>query len=271
MSRLRQIVLLALIVVLGAPLSVANGQDRKPQPGDEQKPEQIIQRAIEVYGGPAYLNVRTSIGRGLYTTFRDGVSQVPTKFLDYIVYPNKERVEFTDSGTHIIQVNVADTGWIYNSATRNIKEQTPDQIEDFQLGVKTSIDYLLRGLWRKAGGKLTYVGRREAGLGKRNETIRLEYPDGFWIEYEFGARDGLPAKVIYVRKRKNPDSGEVEEFNEEDRLFKPIAIDGVTAPWVIDHFVNTKQYSRIGYESVEYNKPIPDSLFPKPAAIKGMK
>ena len=46
MSRLRQIVLLALMVVVGAPLSVAPGQDRKPQPGDEQKPEQIIQRAM---------------------------------------------------------------------------------------------------------------------------------------------------------------------------------------------------------------------------------
>ena len=270
MSRLLQIVLLASVATLCG-FSVAHAQDKKPQAGDEQKPEQIIKRAIDVYGGPAYLNVRTVIGRGFYTTFRDGVSAVPTKFLDYIIYPNKERVEFTDSGTHVIQVNVANTGWIFNSATRNIKDQTPEQIEDFQIGVKTSIDYLLRGLWRQEGAKLSYVGRREAGLAKRNETIRLEYPDGFWIEYEFGARDGLPAKVIYIRKRKNPDNGEVEEFNEEDRLFKPIVIDGVTAPWVIDHFVNTKQTSRIAYESVEYNKPIAEGLFPKPATIKGLK
>jgi hypothetical protein len=60
--------------------------------------------------------------------------------------------------------------------------------------MRTKIDNLLRGWWRKEGGKITYVGRREAGLAKRNETIRLTYPDGFWIEYEFGARDGFRRK-----------------------------------------------------------------------------
>jgi hypothetical protein len=24
--------------------------------------------------------------------------------------------------------------------------------------------------------------------------------DGFWLEYEFAARDGLPAKIIYMRR-----------------------------------------------------------------------
>jgi len=66
--------------------------------------------------------------------------------------------------------------------------------------------------------------------------MRLIYPDGFWIEYEFGAKDGLPAKIIYLRKRKNADTGLMEEETEEDRLEKPITIEGVTSPWVIDHF-----------------------------------
>ncbi|HXM36128.1 MAG TPA: hypothetical protein VN920_13130 [Pyrinomonadaceae bacterium] len=238
---------------------------------DDQKSEQLINRAIEVYGGAAYLNVHTAIGRGFYTLFRDGVPQLPAKFVDYIVYPDKERTEFTGGGTHLIQTNFGSEGWNFDGATKTIKDQKPEQIEDFKFAVKTSIDYLLRGNWRKEGAKLSYVGRREAGLAKRNETIRLEYPDGFWIEYEFGARDGLPAKIIYMRKRKNADTGVIEEYNEEDRLQKPITIDGVTSAWVIDHFINTKQFSRIAYESVEYNKPVADSLFTKPTTVKGMK
>ena len=113
--------------------------------------------------------------------------------------------------------------------------------------------------------------RREAGLARRNETVRLTYPDGFWIEYEFAAKEGVPAKIIYKRSRKNPDSGDVEETNEEDRLAKPITIDGVTAPWVIDHFTNGTQTTRINYESVQYNQALPDSLFAKPANIKAIK
>ncbi len=145
------------------------------------------------------------------------------------------------------------------------------QIEDFKRGMRTSVENLLHGWWKKENATLSYVGRREAGLARRNETVRLTYPDGFWIEYEFAAKEGLPAKVIYKRTRKKPDSDETEEITEEDRLAKPITIDGITAPWVIDHYINGVQTSRISYESIEYNRPLADSLFAKPANIKSLK
>jgi hypothetical protein len=45
----------------------------------------------------------------------------------------------------------------------------------------------------------------------------------------------------------------------------------VTAPWIIDHYVAGKQSSRINYESIEYNRPIADSLFAKPTNLKAIK
>lgn len=240
-------------------------------PASDEKAEQIISRGIAVLGGSNYLNVRTITGRGFFTPFRDAISQVPAKFVDYIVFPDKERTEFTSDGIRTIQVNFGDQGWLFDGAVKTLNDQKPEQIEEFKFGFKVSIETVLRGTWRKEGGKLSYLGRREAGLAKRNETVRLTYPNGFWIEYEFGARDGLPAKIIYLHKHKNLDSGQMEESIEEDRLAKPITIDGVTAPWVIDHYVAGKQTSRINYESIEYNKPVPDSLFTKPASIKALK
>jgi hypothetical protein len=50
-----------------------------------------------------------------------------------------------------------------------------------------------------------------------------------------------------------------------------ITLDGVMAPFVIDHYRNGTQTSRIAYDTVEYNKPIADSLFAKPANIKAIK
>jgi len=237
----------------------------------DEKSEQIIKRAIEAVGGDSYLNVRTIIGRGFFTSFKEGISQIPARFLDYLAYPDRERTEFTGAGIRTIQTNVGNTGWLFDGATKNISDQQGPQIEDFKRGLRTSVENLLRGWWQKDGGKVTYVGRREAGLAKRNETVRLTYPDGFWIEYEFGAKDGMPAKIIYKRSRKNPDSGDVEETTEEDRLEKPITIAGVTAPWVIDHFVEGKQVTRINYESIQYNQPLADSLFAKPDNVKSIK
>src|ERR1051325_376777 len=72
------------------------------------------------------------------------------------------------------------------------------QVEECkQFTLKVGLENLLRGWWKKEGGKVTYAGRREAGLAKRNETIRLTFPDGYWVEYEFGAKENLPSKIIY--------------------------------------------------------------------------
>ena len=266
---------LLVLLALGCSGSFAlQSQDNKAvtkATAPTEKAEEIIKRAIEVLGGSAYLNVQNVVGRGFYTAYQDGVTQLPTRFLDYIAYPDKERTEFFNAGIRVVQTNTGATGWLYDGATKSLHDQKPAQIEEFQRSMRTSIDNLLRGWWRRESATVKYVGRREAGLARRNETVRLTYPDGFWIEYEFGAKDGLPAKVIYKRDRKLEDSEETEELTEEDRLAKPVNIDGVTAAFVVDHFINGIQTSRINYESIEFNRPLPASLFAKPDNIKALK
>ena len=232
----------------------------------DEKAEQILKRAIEVMGGSNYLNARSTIGRGLFTQFKDGVSGLPTTFVDYLVYPDKERTEFKGGGLRVVQTNVGQTGWLFDGATKSIRDIGPEQVKDFQIAIRTSVDSLLRGAWRREGAKLTYAGRREAGIARRNETVRLTYPDGLSVEFEFGARDNLPAKVIY--KKKNADG---EEVQEEDHLAQFLPVDGITTPFVIDHFRAGVQTSRINYQSVEYNKPVPETLFAKPASVKALK
>jgi hypothetical protein len=259
----------SLLLVLAA--FAGAGQTEKPSPNPDEKAEKLVQRALQMMGGDRYLSVKTVIGRGFFYDYKDGVSGMPLRFIDYIVYPDKERTEFSGGGQRLIQTNDRDRGWIYDGAAITLKDQTAEQLEDFRLSTRTGVEALLRGGWRTQGAKLTYVGRREAGVGRRNETVRLTYPDGFWIEYEFAADDGSPAKVLYQRKQKKPDAEEAEELAEEDRLHKPITIDGIVAAYIIDHFRNGIQTSRVNYETVEFNKPVPDSLFAKPASIKAVK
>ena len=265
------VVILILGVFFSATAVAQQSPAPKPSPENVAKAEAVVNRALEVLGGNAYLNIKTAVGRGFFTTFQDGMSQIPAKFVDYISYPDRERTEFISAGIKVIQTNSGETGWLYDGATKSLSDMKGTQIDDFKRGMRTSIENLLRGWWKKENATLSYVGRREAGIGKRNETVRLTYPNGFWIEYEFAAKEGLPAKVIYKTTKKKLDSDETVEMTEEDRLAKPITIGGITAPWVIDHFINGTQTSRVGYESIEYNSPFADSLFAKPANIKGLK
>jgi hypothetical protein len=252
-------------------LSLLFAQTPVPASSVDEKSQQIIDSAIQALGGQKYLSVQTVFGKGFYTTYNEGMSQLPARFLDYISYPDRERTEFSGAGIRTIQTNVGDTGWLFDGAVKKISDQTPAQIENFKFTMRTGLENLLRGWWKKEGGKITYVGRREAGLAKRNETIRLTYPDGFWIEYEFGAKDSLPAKIIYKRTRKDPDTGDQVEVTEEDRIMRLVAVDGVTAPWIVDHYINGKQTSRINYELVQYNQTFAEALFAKPENVKSIK
>lgn len=239
----------------------------KSAPSDPQtdKAEAIIKKAIQNLGGDRYLQVKTQIGRGKYSAIRDGAVASFQTFVDVIVFPNKERTDFKALGIKIIQVNTGDTGWTYEGENDTIKEQNEKQIRDFKRGVRVSLDNLLRGGWRNEA-ELSYGGKRASTLGKRNDVIRLNYTDGYTIEFEFASEDGLPVKAIYFRKNIND-----EEIREEDRYAQFIEVDGVKSPFIIDRFSNGAQNSRINYQSIEFNKQIPDSIFAKPGSPKEAK
>ncbi len=237
-----------------------------PAAANDEKAEEIVRRATQALGGSAYLAVRTIIGRGYYSQFDKGVALPPQTFIDYLVFPDRERTEFRGARGRAIQTNDRDRGWLYEQSTRSLVDMRPEQVADFKLAMRTSTDSLLRGWWRKEGARLTYLGRREAGLAKRNEAVRVTYPDGFTVDYEIGVKDGLPAKTMY--KRKNAEG---EEVTEEDRFASYQTINGLTVPFVIDHYREGAQSSRINYQSVEFNAAIPDTLFAKPASIKAIK
>lgn len=263
----------AALLLFTSPAARAQDGDAKPKadeskakaaPKVDEKASAVVARAVEAVGGAAFLGVRTVVSKGYYTEFREGQSGIPDPFRDYLVFPDRDRTEFR--GSRYIQTFSGETGWAFDGRKRAINDLTPEQMAGIRTATRTSIDNILRGWWRAEGASLAYVGRREAGLARRNEVVRLTYPDGFEVEFEFDAREGLPSKVVY--KRPNAEGDRVEE---EDRYAQFVTIDGVRFPLVIDHYRAGQQSSRVNYETVEFNKPVPDSLFAKPADVKAIK
>lgn len=236
-----------------------------PAPGEAGKAEAIIATAVQNLGGNSYLQIRSQIGKGKFSVIREGALISFQTFVDVVVFPDKERTEFKGRGSHIVQVNTGDTGWIFDGDQELIKVQNQTQIANFKTSIRTSLDTLLRGYW-KGDGEVTYIGRRPSTLGKRNEVVRLTYKDGFSVEFEFAVDDGLPQKAIH--KRSNPDG---EEIKEEDRYAQFIEVGGIRSPFIVDRFTNGQQSSRINYETIEFNRSIPDSFFAKPASVKEAK
>jgi len=231
----------------------------------KEKAESVLKNAVQNLGGEKYLNVKSQIGRGKFSVIRQGAVISFQTFIDVIVFPDKERTEFKGGGVKSVQTNSGGTGWVFDGDADLIKIQDKNQIENFKRGMRVSLDNLLRGHWRNEA-ELTYVGKRPATLGKRNEVVKLTYKDGLIVEFEFAADNGLPVKSLY--KRLNADN---EEIKEEDRYAQFLDFNGIRSPFIIDRFVNGVQSSRINYESVEFNKPVPDSIFAKPSSPKDLK
>ncbi len=255
MTRRTLVTVLFILAVFGA----ANAQAAK-----DVKAEAVIAKAVVFLGGDRYLNVKTLYATGKFSIIRDDMIVSFQTFTDVIVYPDKERTDFKFNGVKNIQTNAGETGWIFDGAAGVINQQNEQQIKDFKRGMKVSIDGLLRGHWR-GSATLSYVGRREASLGTRNDVVKLAYDDGLEVEYEFSG-EGAPVKAIY--KRVNPDG---EESKEEDRYAQFVETDGIKAPYIVDHFSNNVHTSRINYITVEFNKNVPDSIFVKPTNPKEAK
>jgi outer membrane lipoprotein-sorting protein len=257
MFRIHRSVAAAVAVVLTATAAFA-------QTKTDDKASAILSKAIETMGGQRYLQVHTQVGRGKFSVIRDNAVVSFQSFTDVIVFPDKERTEFKGGGSKNVQTNTGKTGWVYDGDQDMIKVQTEKQVENFTRGLRVSLDNLLRGYW-KGEADLTYVGRRPATLGKRNDVVKLTYKDGLTVEFEF-ADDGTPAKAIY--KHNAADGSEV---TEEDRYAQFIDVNGVKTPFIIDRYTNGAQNSRINYESVEFDQTIPDSVFEKPSNPKELR
>lgn len=235
------------------------------QTDETAKAEAVLKKAVENLGGEKYLNVKTQVGKGKFSILRDKAVISFQSFFDVIVYPDKERTEFKGGGTRSVQTNFANEGWIYDGDLEAIKEQSEEQVSNFKRGIRASLDNLLRGNWRKEDAKIEYAGRRQAGIGQSNDVVKLIYKDGFEVEFEF-ADDGTPMKSIYKR-----ENSEGEAIAEEDRYAQFVDVQGIKAPFIIDHYTNGAHTSRINYESVEYNRKISDSIFEKPSNPKSLK
>lgn len=256
-------VLIGLFVLNAVLAAAAQTEDAKPD--TTGKAEAVLQAAIRSLGGDRYLQVKTQIGRGKFSVLRDGGVISFQTFTDIIVFPDKERTEFKSSGVRTIQANSGDTGWVYDGAQDLVRQQNATQLAGFKQAIRASLDNLLRGNWR-GQAEIAYVGKRPSTLGKRNEVIKLTYNDGFSVEFEFAADNGLPQKALY--KRKGADG---EETKEEDRYALFVEFDGIKTPFVVDRFSDDKPAYRINYELVEFNKAVPDSIFAKPASPKEAK
>ena len=267
MSPSKRLILLSLSIISVISLSLTAGnagaQDQDEQ--DNARAGELIRNAIQARGGDAYLNIKEMVSRGEYTRFEKGVSTLPLDFLDYILYPDKERTEFGKGGHKTVLSNSGDTGWTYDAEAKLIKDQTEQQVKEYQQGARYDLDNLLRRGWKESGAKLVYLGRREAWKDTFSEAVRIDFSDGANAIIHFDRRTRLPMMVEFKRVAEDGPK------NEQVRYYQWLDYNGVKFPKVQDSYRDGKQTSRVYYDTISFNTTIPPRLFEKPSNPKEVK
>lgn len=252
--------LLIAVVILPA-VVIAQESDEN----DPAKAAALVRDAVAARGGDAYLKISSLESRGQYTPFEKAVSGDPVPFVDYIVYPGRERTEFGKGDTKFIQSNSETANWVYDATQKMIRDQKEEQIKQFQQAARYDLDNLLRTASRQSGVKLVYLGRREAWRNTFSDALRVDFADGGSATLHLDPRSKLPLMVEYKT------IVETETVSNEVRYYRWVDFGGIKFPTIQDSYRNGKQSARVSFDTVSFNVTLSDKLFAKPSNIKDVK
>jgi len=236
-------------------------------PQNVQRGAELIKQAVQARGGERFLSFTNIMSTGMFTPFQKGLSQIPIQFVDWVVYPDKERTEFGKGKkkNRKIQVNVGKTGWVYDGDAETLKDQTDKQIEEHLEGLEFDIDRLLRTAAKGDEVEVGFAGREETRPGERADAIAIRFKSDRTAYLLLDSQTHLPISLSY---EKTEDGALVKQ---ETRYNQYIDYDGVKFPNIVDFFRDNVQTVRVNYQLVKLNTQVTDELFAKPANAKAVK
>jgi hypothetical protein len=217
-------------------------QARSTKPLDEM---------IDALGGQAFLDaedIHTS-GR-VYAFTRGDLSGLDT-FADYIKFPDMERTEFGGPKFKTITINRGKQG-MKVEGKKDPVEQTPGEVEEFQKGFKTSLDYVLRFVIDDKKTTIQNLGTEMIDF-KRTDVIELRDPDKNRIRFYIDRESHLPVKM-QVRRNDDPKLRE-EQYSNWHKF------QGINTPLFVSRFTDGVKRMEIRAENAVYNSGLADTLF----------
>jgi hypothetical protein len=244
------------------------------------KAKQVLQRAIDSLGGPAYLSARESACTGHVVQFDLGM---PSPLGDYLGFndirewPDKARteyfgksqrnalqalvnmdageLEFTHGGIAITIYN-GDHGWSYDKS--GVNELPAGAVADFHARMNANIDNILRFRISEPGMVLRYGGQDIVDR-KEAEWVELTDADNQVIRIAFAGDTHLPIrKTMDIRDPSTQLKGaEVEIYSN----YHPMG--GIQTPLRTARERNGKAISETYYDKCEYTSNPSEAQFSK--------
>src|SRR6516164_1773165 len=159
-------------------------QARSTKPLDEM---------LDALGGQAFLDAEDIHTSGRLYAFKRGDLSGLDTFADYIKFPDMERTEFGGPKFKSITINRGKQG-MKVEGKKDPVEQTAGEVEEFQKGFKTSLDYVLRFVIDDKKTTIQNLGTEMVDF-KRTDIIELRDPAKNRIRFYIDRESHLPVKM----------------------------------------------------------------------------
>lgn len=221
----------------------------------EKKARGILEKTVEALGGQAYLATRDITMEGKVFQFRRHSLRGSGKFRMFEKHPLKRRMELSKG--KIVLINDGDQGW--KIEYKNIKDQTPEEIRNFRINMKHSLDHILRFRRGEKNMKFRYLGKSRFHI-INVEGVKLIDAEGDEIKIYVNSRTSLPVKMEF----ESPPRGK-RWASEDERLFHNYhVVGGVKIPFTIILNSNGYKASEMQLISAVINTNLSESLFASP-------
>jgi hypothetical protein len=246
--------LLTLTVLLLFTVPGVAGQETPTAAAIADRAERTFNAVIEALGGEKFLGVQDITRRGrLYSFSRGELASPGERFLDYVKFSDKERLELGKKGKIVYLYNQQE-GWELDK--QGIRDMSPEAIEDFLKNNRRDFEYLMRFRARDEKVSIYYLGR-EFVDNRRANILELVDEKGESTKLVVDARTNLPMQLRY--RERNPVTGDWVEVAEY--FGKYVNVGGIQTPMQFTRERGGNRSLEAYFSEVQYNMGISDDLF----------
>jgi hypothetical protein len=238
------------------------------------KAKQVLQQVIAALGGPAYLNVHDTQCDGRIAQYGTaGTLMDYTLFREQWLLPDKNRIEFFTKSEHdilgflvggddlfvthggaLVTVYNGNQGWMLDKS--GVSDEPEDLIQNFNDGLKTDMDHMLRVRLNEPGVEARYAGPDLIDL---KEAEWIEFTDRDHRNLRLGVDKYTHLPLRWVIATRDPETGERTEITTSFVQYK--VQDGVETPLSIEHLKNDRELSQTFLTECKFNSGLDPQLF----------
>jgi len=236
-----------------APSHPAASNSTPPPARIDPKAQQLLDRVIQVLGGPAFLKVKRLTTKGRTFSIRNEATSAYAPFESYVEFPDKRRFSYGKTKP-VILVNNGDEAWELDQM--GMTTQLPEQVRRWKVSTRYSLENLLR-LRIHEPGVLIQMGSVDFIDNIPTQSLDMVDAQQTEVKLDLNRQTFLPVSVTY--RVRDPKTGDSNDFADVYSEYKNI--DGVMTPMHIARFMDGDRVSEVFRSFAHYDDDYPATYF----------